>query len=141
MATLAPTKVIAQRSGPSSRAITCSPSSLPKPGGGARCAGECAAEAAALQAIIWSCPRCTLDNDADASVCAACAAPRTSAGAAAGQQLAAAERPSTLRCGHTFHAGCAAQWISQTAGAARCPTCRQPVTLRRSLVEGALLVG
>ena len=44
----------------------------------------------------------------------------------------------TLRCGHEFHSECVAQWLPVQQ---RCPTCRQPVTLGRSLLEGALLVG
>ena len=45
----------------------------------------------------------------------------------------------TLRCGHTFHAGCCAQWLA-ASHSARCPTCRTPITLRRSWWEGALMV-
>jgi hypothetical protein len=42
---------------------------------------------------------------------------------------------STLRCGHQFHADCAATWIRIRTV---CPTCMQPIDMRRALLEGAL---
>ena len=49
-----------------------------------------------------------------------------------------------LRCGHTFHPHCIAEWCSRAGGAGngapRCPTCMQPISWRRALVDRALLV-
>ena len=49
-----------------------------------------------------------------------------------------------LRCGHTFHPHCIAEWCSRSGGAGggapRCPTCMQPISWRRALVDRALLV-
>ena len=41
---------------------------------------------------------------------------------------------STLRCGHQFHADCVATWIRIRTV---CPTCMQPIDMRRALLEGA----
>ena len=48
-----------------------------------------------------------------------------------------------LRCGHAFHPHCIAEWCSRAGaggGAPRCPTCMQPISWRRALVDRALLV-
>merc|ERR1712118_459228 len=45
---------------------------------------------------------------------------------------------STLRCGHQFHAECAATWINSANGPPRCPTCVSPISLSRALLEGAM---
>ena len=49
-----------------------------------------------------------------------------------------------LRCGHAFHPHCIAEWCSRAGGAGggapRCPTCMQPISWRRALVDRALLV-
>ena len=45
-----------------------------------------------------------------------------------------------LRCGHQYHRDCIAEWLQSSNGQRRCPTCRQPVTLRLALIEGLFLV-
>ena len=45
-----------------------------------------------------------------------------------------------LRCGHTFHPDCIAEWCARASHAPRCPTCMQPIHWQRAALDQALLV-
>ena len=55
------------------------------------------------------------------------------------EELSAAEAQ-PLRCGHTYHAACIAEWCSRAGVNPRCPTCMQPIHWQRAATEAALLV-
>ena len=100
-------------------------------------AGAAASVAAALAAAdkptrVFSAESC--------AICLEAMEPSGSDDAASTADGHRCEPLTTLRCGHQFHEKCVGQWLV-AAASAHCPTCRRPVTLRRSLLEGALFLG
>ena len=95
--------------------------------------GAGGAPAAASAAAEWSCAACTFRNPEAAQQCSMCETAREA------PRAETVKAVSTLRCGHAFHAECVAEWIRKTVHATpRCPTCVQPISLTRVLLEGMM---